>query len=483
MKDTTSAELAAFACLNCKKGHRRCDRELPTCSTCNSKGRNCVYENPASSKRMTPYEMKQIVFTDVTPTYTQNRTSTSAVPLVNPTSVRDTKENKAEVVKKPLFSPMNTLIVTPARESELIRSYLACQHNELVYEDTCTMLPLVSPTKIKDVMHYVHEVMCAGREETNAFRPLDEEIALVMSIGANSFSRSNNKPIASYLFDKARNLLQAYHESVETNYLVASCHSLFSTYLVSIGELERAKYYIRNSRTFLDGPASSTIGEQYLGFLRLTLLGSELLLQPNSNSTQMFRYLIMVYDMYQLLSDTQQNRVHQHKSRMNDVLDPSVIDSVLCDYFLLLDHFPTPLSPTDCKVKKLIYLMSAQAAKIQFLSEQGMSLDHHTLALANSITDLIDADMFKYCNQLTSINIVEAATVQMRFLLNCHSADLMEKLRKDLYGLRALAERFHLVLVRFGSFIEGLERLISMHETHPQFEGNTDLLTMFAPNL
>jgi hypothetical protein len=57
---TSTTPLAAVACLNCRRGHRKCDKTLPKCSLCNKLGKECVYDY-SIVKRHNPYPPTQSI--------------------------------------------------------------------------------------------------------------------------------------------------------------------------------------------------------------------------------------------------------------------------------------------------------------------------------------------------------------------------------------------------------------------------------------
>ncbi len=145
-----SVVVAPIACESCRRCHRKCSRDLPSCSYCTEKNKKCMYPDPLSRSRTTKPN-KMVVFRDVTQKYIANVRNDG---VVSP--------------------PSHT-------EVELARHNTVCIQVDVALEDLSFYMPVIALDKARDIMLYIRDVMNSGKRR-GADAPVTGELALVFAI-------------------------------------------------------------------------------------------------------------------------------------------------------------------------------------------------------------------------------------------------------------------------------------------------------------
>jgi hypothetical protein len=144
MQNTT--ELHPIACLSCRHNHRKCERTLPACNQCLSRGKQCNYTNKKKVERKKP----QITFSD-------------------------------ETVKFKLPSK---------KDIEIAKTYNVNHHFDICLDNMLGYMPVLPMAKIRVLLEYLRDV--STNQEPSIPQPHDYEISLILAMQSKKFKKLIN---------------------------------------------------------------------------------------------------------------------------------------------------------------------------------------------------------------------------------------------------------------------------------------------------
>ncbi|KAL0490657.1 cecr1a [Acrasis kona] len=412
----------------------KCDKAQPICGHCVATKTSCVFNSG------------QIVFVNHFDEVKKPRTKNYGGIIMQPPN----KKKKQDV-------PM----IDVRREDELARLDTTSRHNDFAYEKLCSLLPLISPKKTKEVLTYVRDVLCVGGdEETINIRK--DELSLVFLLQAHSFIKLNKQILGRQLFERGKVLLEPLYDEVGYNYTVAACYSQIAYFLACTGELKRCNFFLRNCNDYLSNAPKGQFN-QFHEFLRITVTGVELMLEDDPNPYQLLRHMVTSHDIFQRILDLASGITQPRPLKAQVTFNLIVIDSCLSDFIELTNKTSALLSAQDVLNKRLSFVMAANASKISYMTELGLLLDSVTLEFANVISDCIATDSFKSTFIMACVSVAEASKVHLAHYTAYQSDAVYEKLKIDLFGFKYLAERFVYVGMKYKTLMERLENTIQIH--------------------
>ncbi|KAL0482480.1 oleate activated transcription factor [Acrasis kona] len=205
-------------CTNCKRLHRRCDRLLPTCTECKSKGKSCQYPENQKEELTERYTPRRVTHPNLKIGFTH---SNLPLPLITLTLQPTDKEFKYI----DLFQPIS------------FEMLLFCPH--------------LTSRELSDVLLYLdkqHDGVACQLEA-----PKWESIAFVYGVLAFYYRQDGNDESAHFFFELCRNLMtQNDFESVSNTFETACCFQYLGLYcMINENEL-RAKYFLSNVRGYIE---------------------------------------------------------------------------------------------------------------------------------------------------------------------------------------------------------------------------------------
>ncbi|KAG2392259.1 hypothetical protein C9374_012511 [Naegleria lovaniensis] len=214
------------ACIACRKSHKRCSRNLPSCSRCQSKGLECVYEGLVSNAsqqqqhnihhhhQKPPYSSSTLVqHSRMNPIGTQ----TNSNPYHNVRSGNDknTIQDNIKTVK------LNTL----QTYSEII-----CMGN-----------PLFEMKQLEEMMFLSLDELCTNRKDILSF---------LLSIQALCEQRFGYTDFSEKSIARAKQILSHVYEDCDNQYVACTCVN-FALYFAGEGNKQKARYYLSRVDNFI----------------------------------------------------------------------------------------------------------------------------------------------------------------------------------------------------------------------------------------
>jgi len=427
------ALLASIACEACRRCHRKCDRLIPACTYCADKNKTCKYPDPLARTRTTKPN-KTVVFRDVTQKYmSSNIIQKSVVDVVNP------EENRIE--RKRNVSPPSVL------ESELVRRASVFAHVDICLDKMYFFMPVIELEKARSIMYFIRNSMNMGRMDVGT--PKTSELALIFAIQATHFVRSGKTTIANALYEKSRELLLPIFDVVDENFEVAATYACLTQYLLSSGNLDKAAFFIRNAKKYLNNMARKRNSSKERT-LEWSVLSSTQLLECNQSLSVRLSHMNVYFD--------------NDQDKLLILNDLDCIDNMLVRIINYMDRNVNGRVPLpDAISKKLYFFAIAQGAKLQIMKERDADKDQ-LLQIANSIADVTMSEYFPVCHCMIAISVMEAAFVHAKLLSESPSRELIERLRQDYNGIVTISQRNLVIRMRYGDYISKLESLIAFHD-------------------
>jgi len=449
------AHTSPFSCADCKKAHRKCDRILPACSYCARKSKECIYKPPVTPKRSQykPYPTRtNAVFKDVTAKYME----------------APQQQKKEKIINSRQVASLPSKI-----EDDVVRLFLVRQHTELSWERLFVFMPIIDPKRIHNILEYIRDYVSTGREESpEYFVPRKSELALVFAVEASCFTRAGDKAISKQLYEKARLLLYPIFDEVECNYEVASCYQYLALWNTYNGDLIRANFYLKNCSKFLENldQQQSNINTN---FLRYSIRVIETLADDKATLWQIFLLLTEMHGLYGRFRALQDSSIFMDSNTPlsnTPILGLESIDILVRELSAIIDKNFGLLPTANLEIKRLQYLIIAQAVKLLCIKNAGILPDITTLNIANSIANMTKSQYFPLCSSFTAPALIEAANVHMKFLLDGFNQTLVSQLKQEYLALKILSDRYDLVMIRYGNFIQGIEQIIRMYEAQQKLQ-------------
>lgn len=263
-----------------------------------------------------------------------------------------------------------------------------------------------------------------------------------------SFVRSDHKEIAAKLYDKSRQTLLPIFDFADENFGVAACFGCLTQYLINDGDITRANFFLNNSKRYFDH------------LKRLPNEQEQVLLHLISFNHQILKFSDNMIENFK-------NMLPTHVAHLIDDADIDMIDQIAYDHIFcsLEERVSKNDMPMITASSRKIYLFAlVQGAKIQKLRTLNIPINDLHLQIANSITELVSCNYFTICNCWISTALKEAATIHLNYLEIEPSIDVIDKLNKDLKGLRIMSDRYAMIRTLYGNFIRELEDRTSLSE-------------------
>jgi hypothetical protein len=210
--------LAPNSCTHCRRTHKKCDKKLPGCSLCNTRGRQCVYESVGKRGPKGHAEYHR------------------PYPIASP------KET----------SPVETRLPISQNYESVVRDPSFCM--KIAFD-----MPVMSKNEMDTVLDYITAEL-RGVSYLLPKPDLDS-LALAYSMQAGLNMCYGRREAAQYMFEKGRALLAEKFEDVLENFIVAVSFCFLALYCGNNGELERAHFFILNVRTFIENKCNSVLGK------------------------------------------------------------------------------------------------------------------------------------------------------------------------------------------------------------------------------
>ncbi len=216
------------------------------------------------------------------------------------------------------------------------------------------------------------------------------------------------------------------------NFYVAACYGCYSQYFVSVGDIQKAAFFINNTKLYLNQLVNKN---QLDTELEHAVLISEQATKFNENIEDVFEQVMG--------SPIGENITGEH---IDDLM------ASICRYTSNLG-----LSEPVVMSRRLYIKLLGNALKIQLLKRKNEPISEMYLNFANEISSVVDSEYFSICQALVCVALKEAALVHLDYLNIAPTTDVVDKLRKDLKGLRIMSERHGIVKHKYGNLINFLE--------------------------
>ncbi|KAF0978618.1 hypothetical protein FDP41_002438 [Naegleria fowleri] len=205
-------KLSPKACMGCRKAHKRCSRQLPTCSRCQSKGLECIYEESSNNHNyQQPYYL-------------------ASSSLVRTNSIGNNNNNGNTINNHPYsFHRSNdrNLLQDSIKKVKLntLQTY-----SEII----CMGTPLFEMKQLEEMMFLSLDELCNNRKDILSF---------LLSIQALCEQRFGFTDFSEKSIVRAKQILSHVYEDCDNQY-VACTFLNFALYFAGEGNKQKARYYL-----------------------------------------------------------------------------------------------------------------------------------------------------------------------------------------------------------------------------------------------
>lgn len=339
--------------------------------------------------------------------------------------------------------------------------------------------PLIPKERVQEIVQFIRS------QETSLYydgpMPRQDELALVYSMQSQIFKTFGQCAIAKRFFDKSYQLLYPFLDTALSNFIVIATFAHLAFPLICDGEVDRARFFLENVRTFLSlrlyGSVQLEVSQQERFLKQLYFLATNNLLvgeghRTDAPATGDLTRVIKTYIYSHCIS--RQHHLQQVVESKEDWTSPLIADEfsrylnlIRDDLVLGTDNFHISIdrmemiakhfegifeatsqgvSFVDVAIQRLQYLLMALGARIQLL-ERAEPKNKIVISIADQISELTVNPCFKYCTPVISEPVVLSAHAHLH-------AKNMDKLKKDTTALALLRGKYEIVAIKYGPFID-----------------------------
>jgi hypothetical protein len=433
--------VAPNCCSNCRHAHKKCDRLLPQCSLCLKTNRTCTYASVGKrgpkkgSKRHQPY------------------------PVINtPTE------------------PVNT--IKPPSEINYM-------NDEAVKFKAALELPFIPREEINSVIAYLHKEIHGISHSLPA--PNEDVLAVVCAMQAAILKMMGKDEPAKFMYTKARGLLATKFEDMLDNFSTASGYAYMASYCALNGEVERARFFLSNVRTFLNIWQHAGNKHPNIYFLQNLYDDGVLFLSGDADVEGHLKHIVLnhirVREYYQgdddidpavwavinttnsfkkaLNSNDVRLQASQYDLNVDQVVQLGDIFSEMFDRLLIAG-----MNPNFVSTKRVHMLMLLYGIKLYKLMQQGKL--HEAKVAADTISRMTSLPFYTLIVPAVAHVVSAAANVHLHFMKNTtdvlKQGELVNRMRDDLVTLNLVCSRNRLLAPRCGTVMLHLSEALRSFE-------------------
>ncbi|EFC36321.1 predicted protein [Naegleria gruberi] len=285
----------SISCLNCRKSHRSCNKQFPTCSDCFERNQECIYECPKKKGRKKgSRNQKTLATTTTTDNQQANRTTTksrkqktnaatSPPEATNSSSASSSSSNNVVGVQQQddytdLLNLINNYSPSSNQSThQLIRRiyqpYVRMQQHflndsirkrtvDIFFEVVGMGYDIISRPKLEQL---AFDYMNDNIEEDGIFaKNVGFQVsatrhsakAMLFAMQAMGEQRMGNLDLAHKAYMESRHQLTQSFDNIDNTY-VKIAYGLLSCYLAGEGDDVTAHYYLNNLQHALERPATN----------------------------------------------------------------------------------------------------------------------------------------------------------------------------------------------------------------------------------
>ncbi len=204
MKESNTTHSSIKACTNCRRLHRKCERNLPQCTHCLKIGKTCTYETLGKRGPKSKYEYNT-PYPEIVLYRTENTSS-------------EKRSTQPQATSPP---PNLSLYDVPFIPKErLVRAFTYVEHD-------WKCIPYTGST------------------------PNSDEMLLVYAIQSVMYIAQGQQFKAKKMYEKCKEFLVGDFDRVVNSFLLAACFTLLGFYCCFVSEFDRALFFLENVKLFL----------------------------------------------------------------------------------------------------------------------------------------------------------------------------------------------------------------------------------------
>ncbi|KAL9651538.1 hypothetical protein ABK040_001484 [Willaertia magna] len=493
LREQPIEQFSSIACVQCRRGHRKCDKKLPCCSNCKRLGKECSYrspkkrgpqpkkgenENPLALPEINSSEERKRKLSEST---TSNDDAVSVAissianhnnhhhehyddDIVTPGST-GTGMNKSNSDDSRSVAAVSTINQSSMRLSEEYVKGLCLE----VYRDIIgSVLPLHQKQKMDKLMNQSlsnTNIISGTVKKKKMMNDIETpDLALLYALQSVCFQRIGQHDLSKQLYQRSRQTVSTVFDNI-TNFNVVCSYAYLSSYLVGEGDFLGAKFYLNSVLFFLEQQKHQT-SESDSTFLKSLTTIIHLSMEEDKAQVcfllnRLLSFIIACHPEFNLETPESGFLVCEEelteKLRKLDLLQHSI--NATCS-----DN----ICSSKKDITKLVYLLYMDTMRIKILEKHGMKDSLQIREAADRITSLTRIPTFELVPVIIVRSVSMAARVHYNLLVkdvsNYNDDQLIRNLSDDLKALKLLGTKYEVVKTRFQQLIRDIELVLEQAE-------------------
>jgi hypothetical protein len=476
---------ASNSCVTCNKWHRKCDKILPKCTNCASKGKECTYKAPKRKKidpsesdiRYQPYQKPAVI----------------AIPPPTQQPVVQQQGNPLTANIHEQFAYLEQILSVEPKQIDMTPLMPAL---EQYFESVYVSSPVVDRSKANLIKTYLRAIR-NGTQDMLKEKPEPADIALLYAMRAFFFKRIELHDLAQDCHMKSLQLIRDLFDDVMVNYTIAATFYYISLNLMGVGQLDKAAFYTHGLEGYLKRCETAqpvvgvsafdqnvqTLRERYLRTLYHIAVYN---MSPITDMTRLVKIFLLSHlqskQYLRLVNDIDQGKsVSSMAGLTNDeALDRflPLIDMIRHDLDNNKNTFNITWDSIDLmtsKMKDIVnepllergeielyskrvgFYLICQGARIQALQRAGHDMDALARRVAEHIALISSGSAFRFCHH----NVSGPLALSLLTLLRHGDAaneehdrlSLLEHATAVLNAMKTLSNKYPIVTMKYGGVI------------------------------
>ncbi|KAF0980943.1 hypothetical protein FDP41_012731 [Naegleria fowleri] len=520
LREQPIEQFSSIACVQCRKGHRKCDKRLPNCSNCKRLGKECSYrspkkrgpqpkkgenENPLALPEMGHDHEDDIGEDDQSHSHSHQRKRKQSEfqhddqfdsDFVTPGASNNISPQSGDTHASSLVPTTNSHI--DHSSTRLSEEYIKKLCFDVYKEIVGDCLPAAQKTKMDKLMNHSlsgNNIVTGAVKKKKLMNEIDvPDLALLYALQSVCFQRIGQHDLSKQLYQRSRQTVSTVFDNI-TDFNVVCSYAYLSSYLVGEGDFLGAKFYLNSVLFYLEQQKHNT-SESDAAFLKSLTTVIHLAMEEDKSQ--------VCFLLNRLLSliITKHPELNIEASENRFLICEEELSEKMRKLDLLTNSLSTSCTDTLCSSKKdlskIVYLMYLDTMRIKVLEKHGMKDSIHVKEAADRITSLTRIPTFELAPVIVVRSIAVAARVHYNLMVKDLSAFqddmLVRSLSDDLKALKLLGTKYEVVKTRFQQLIRDIELILeqvelfrlqrhnSFNNGQPQTFEATDIFSMINSN-
>jgi len=480
-KNIESPEFYPIACENCRKQHRRCDRRLPSCVNCTSRGATCVYRESKRSNKSTTEEKKRKKKKPLT-TFVPKDSAKASDPKFKPYKQPEIVQTFEHASSEPREECQE--FFEGEEQGHLSKRNVI----DFYYEIASDGYPLIER---KELEHYI--LTPQNEENKDLFPHKKEMFALFLSIRSLCECRYGLTELAEKTAQRAKSALSKMFDQFE-NYFLACTYGNLAIYEGWSGRYQNSKFYIQILSFFIKAQYSDESKREKMSdceknlesliFYFDKILGDDL--QKLSTQAIVYRMPEIYYFLTGETFPEQWTAITQQEITQDNCFEIWSVIEMTIEKFKKISkeglESPNSMPCMSCfkygseyiAIVDPLFALIIGALRISIISKSSnlsvRDIIERTALEITSITEhtyypLFPPDVLPCVAKAAHVHLTMVNSMMAHNNFVHNNVDYFEILQKDLRAFNVMSKRYKFVPLYFKDLVSEIEQAISLVKT------------------